>query len=129
MQGLLISMVRLSAALTLYGWEQIQSSFSEGGPSPLKVLDNLEAALDSLTDVLVDRIGEGKKTTFESVADMAHDLVSTSFDGVNVVDPRQFLRTTDDILRASSETVAEWMDRVSSADGEEPQPAAEVLAG
>jgi hypothetical protein len=123
-------MMRLSAALTLYSLEQFQSSVSltQEGQNPLKVLDKFEEALNSLTEALVVQIGEGKQTALASVTDMAHDLVSTSFDGVNIIDPRQILRATDDILRVSSETVADWMDRTSSVDGEEPKAAADILS-
>lgn len=130
MQSLLVSMMRLSAALTLYGLEQIQTSVyvTQGGQNPLRVLDKLETALNTLTEALVDHIADGKKTALESVTTMARDLVRTSFDGVNVIDPRQLLRATDSILRSSSEAMADWVDRVSLVDGEEPRPAAEVLA-
>jgi DNA-binding beta-propeller fold protein YncE len=130
MQSLLVSMMRLSAALTLYGLEQIQTSVyvTQGGQNPLRVLDKLEIALNSLTEALVDNIGDGKKTALESVTTMAQDLVRTSFEGVTVIDPRQLLRATDSILRSSSETMADWVDRVGLVDGEEPRPAAEVLA-
>jgi hypothetical protein len=130
MQSLLVSMMRLSAALTLYSLEQIQTSvyITQGGQNPLRVLDKLEIALNSLTEALVEQIADGKKTALESVTTIAQDLVRTSFDGVNVIDPRQLLRATDRILRSSSETVADWVDRVGLVDGEEPKPAAEVLA-
>ena len=129
MQRVLISMMRLSAALTLYSLEQLQKSvfLTQEGKNPLKVLDTLETSLDSLTEKLVDQMDSGKKTALDSVTSMAQDLVSSSFDGVNVIDPRQILRATDDILRASSQTVADWMDRTASAEGEAPQSAADVL--
>jgi hypothetical protein len=130
MQSLLVSMMRLSAALTLYGLEQIQTSvyITQGGQNPLRVLDKLEIALNSLTEALAEQIADGKKTALESVTTMAQDLVRTSFDGVNVIDPRQFLRATDSILKRSSESMADWVDRVGLVDGEEPRPAAEILA-
>ena len=130
MQSLLVSMMRLSAALTLFGLEQLQTSvdITQGGQNPLRALDKLEIALNSLTEALVDHIADGKKSALESVTTMAQDLVRTSFDGVNVIDPRQFLRATDSILRSSSETMADWADRVGLVDGEEPRPAAEILA-
>lgn len=130
MQSLLVSMMRLSAALTLYGLEQIQTSvdIAQGGQNLLRALDKLEIALDSLTEALVDQIADGKKTALESVTTMARDLVRTSFDGVNVIDPRELLRATDTIMRSSFETMADWADRASLVNGEEPRPAAEVLA-
>jgi hypothetical protein len=130
MQKVLVSMMRLSAALTLYSLEQFQSSvtLTEDHRNPLKVLDQFEEALNSLTEALVVQIDEEKKSALESVTDMAQDLVSTSFDGVNAFSPRQILKTTDELLRASSETVADWMDRTSSG-GEEPAAAADILSG
>jgi len=130
LQSLLVSMMRLSAALTLYGLEQIQTSVyvTQGGQNPRRVLDKLEIALNSLTEALAAHITDGKKTALESVTTMAQDLVRTSFDGVNAIDPRQFLRATDTLLRRSSESMADWVDRVSLVDGEEPKPAAEILA-
>jgi hypothetical protein len=130
MQSLMVSMMRLSAALTLYGLEQIQTSvdITREGQSPLRVLDKLEVALDSLTEALAGQITEGKKSALESMTTMAQDLVRTSFDGANAIDPRQLFRATDSILRSSSESMADLVDRAGIVDGEEPRPAAEVLA-
>lgn len=130
MEKLLVSVMRLSAALTLYGMEQVQStvSYAGKGESPFKAFDEWEATLNSLSDALTGQIGEDKKTTLESMTSMAEDLVSTSFDGVSVIEPRQILRATDDLIRASSETVSGWVERAASADGDQPRPAADVLA-
>lgn len=130
MPKLIVSMVRFTTALTLYGFEQIQSvSYAtQSGQDLFKVLDKFEIALDSLTEALVDKIDESKRDTLNSVTKMAEEVVSRSFDSVNMIDPRSVLRMAGELWQKSSNTMSEWFGKSTPTNGSEPKPAAEVLS-
>jgi hypothetical protein len=129
MQNLLVSIMRFSTAVTLYSFEQIQSSMNivQGGQDLNQVLDKFQGALDSLSDVFVANIGEKKKDTLKSITTMTEDLVRKSFDGMSILDPREVMKNTTDMIRDSSDSMAGWVSKVISTEGEEPKRAAEVL--
>ncbi len=130
MQSLIVSMMRLSTAATLYGLEQIESSmgFIQGEQDFNKILDRFQSAIDSLSDVLVNNMGTKKKDTLKSITETTEDVVRRSFDGIGVIAPREMMKATTDLLKQSSDTVAGWVSKVTAIEGEEPKPAAEVLA-
>jgi hypothetical protein len=117
MQSLIVSMMRFSAALTLFGMEQLQSSLNvvEGEEDFSKAMDRFEKALDSLTDVLVNKIDDQKKDTLKSVTRMSEDVVGRTMDGMNVMDPREVLRATNDLLKKTTDATADWVSKAASA--------------
>ena len=129
MQELIVSVVRLTAAMTLYGFEQLQtfSNVAQGGEDFSKVLDELEVAFDSLTDALADKIDENKRNTLRSFTRVAEDVVGRTFESIDRMDPRELLRRTNDFWRRSSETISDWLAKPASSNGSEPKPAADVL--
>ena len=130
MQDLIISMLRLSAAVTLYGLEQVESSMNltRGGQDLNQMLDRIKSTLDSVSDVLVQNIGSEKRDALKSVTEIAEDVVKKPFDGMSFATPREVMKTATDLIRQSSNVVSDWVGRVTSTDGEEPKPAAEVLS-
>jgi chemotaxis regulatin CheY-phosphate phosphatase CheZ len=130
MQKLIVSMVRFTTAVTLYGLEQIQtvSYLTQGGQDLFKVLDKFEIALDSLTEALVDNIDESKRDTLKSVANIAEEAVNRSFDSVDMIDPRRVLRMADKLWQKSSDAMTDWFGKSTPTNGSEPKPAAEVLS-
>ena len=132
MQDLIISMVRFTAAVTLYGIEQIQTAsyVTQGGQDLFKVLDKFEVAFNSLTEALVDKIDESKRNTLKSVTSMAEDVVTKSFQGLNMMDPRAVIRMTGDFWRNSSDAMSDamndWFGEPAPPESE-PKPVADVL--
>jgi hypothetical protein len=123
MQKLMVSIVRFTTALALYGLEQIQSVSrrAQGGQDLFKVVDEFQATLDDLTSALVDNIDEGKRDTLKSVTDIAEDVISKS-------NPRDVLRITSDLWEKSSDAMTDWLGKSAPTNGSEPKPAAEVLS-
>jgi vacuolar-type H+-ATPase subunit E/Vma4 len=117
MQSLIVSMMRFSAALTLFGMEQLQSSLNvvEGEEDLNKAMERFEKALDSLTDALVNKIDDKKRDTLKSVTKMSEDVVGRTMDSMNVMDPREVLRATNDLLKKTSDATAEWVSKAASA--------------
>ncbi len=117
MQDLIVAMMRFSAAVTLFGMEQLQSSFNvvEGEEDVSKAMDRFEEALNSMTDALVTKIDDKKKDTLKSVTRMSEDVVSRSFDSMNVMDPREVLKATNDLLKKTSDATADWVTKAADA--------------
>jgi len=117
MQDLIVAMMRFSAAVTLFGMEQLQSTFDvvEGEEDLSKTMDRFEEALNSMTDALVTKIDDKKKDTLKSVTRMSEDVVSRSFDSMNVMDPREVLRATNDLLKKTSDATADWVTKAADA--------------
>ena len=117
MQSLIVSMMRFSAAVTLFGMEQLQSSLSvvEGEEELDKAMERFEKALDSMTDALVNKIDDKKKDTLKSVTRMSEDVVNRTFDSMNVMDPREVLRATNDLLKKTSDATADWVSKAADA--------------
>ncbi len=117
MQDLIVAMMRFSAAVTLFGMEQLQSSFNvvEGEEDLSKAMDRFEEALNSMTDALVTKIDDKKKDTLKSVTRMSEDVVSRTVDSMNVMDPREVLRATNDLLKKTSDATADWVTKAADA--------------
>ncbi len=117
MQDLIVAMMRFSAAVTLFGMEQLQSSFNvvEGEEDLSKAMDRFEEALNSMTDALVTKIDDKKKDTLKSVTRMSEDVVSRTMDSMNVMDPREVLKATNDLLKKTSDATADWVTKAADA--------------
>lgn len=117
MQTLLVSMMRLSTAMALFGWEQVQHSMNvlDGGEDINKAIDRVEKALNSLTDTLVNRMDGEKRETVNSVTKMSKDVVDRSFDSVSMMDPREMMRAGNDLMQKTTNATAEWVSKTASA--------------
>lgn len=117
MQSLIVSMMRFSAAVTLFGMEQLQKSLDvvEGEEDLSKTWNRFESALDAMTDSLVSRIDDKKKETLKSVTKMSEDVVGKTFDGMTAMDPREVLRATNDLIQKTSDATADWVSKAASA--------------
>jgi conjugal transfer/entry exclusion protein len=117
MQSLIVSMLRFSAAVTLFSMEQLQSSLNlvEGEENLSKTLERFEEALNSVTDSLTKRIDEKKKDTLKSITKMSEDVVGRTFDGMTMIDPREMMRATNDLIQKTSDTTAGWVSKAASA--------------
>ena len=117
MQSLIVSMMRFSAALTLFGMEQLQNSLNvvEGEEELTKTMDRFESALDALTESLVNRIDDKKKETLKSVTKMSEDVVGKTIDGMTAMDPREVLRATNDLIQKTTDATADWVSKAASA--------------
>ena len=134
MTNLIVSMLRFSAALTLYSVEQLEQSMNvvEGGKELGKTVDGFGKTLDSMTDVLMKDMDQKKKETLESVSKASHDMVSRTMDGMDMMDPRQVMKASSELLQKTSDVTAKWVSKAAEAvekateggNTAEPQPAA-----
>jgi conjugal transfer/entry exclusion protein len=135
MTNLIVSMLRLSAAMTLYSVEQLEQSMNvvEGGKDLGKTVDGFGKTLDSLTDVLMRDMDQKKKETLDSVSRASQEMVSRTMEGMDIMDPRQVLKASSDLMQKTSDVTAKWVSKAAeavekAAEGAkapaEPQPAA-----
>jgi uncharacterized protein YdeI (BOF family) len=132
MQDLINSIVRFSAAMTLFSMQQMQNAIGAAADSQV-ALTKFRDALDSITGAITSQLDENKKPTLDSMAHLGTDIVDRTWDTMNVsaMDPRQVLQTTGDLMKKTSESLAGMMKKAEAAPpppAGEPQPAASALA-
>src|SRR3989442_12526313 len=91
MQQLIVSMMRLSAAATLFGMEQIQHSMEvlEGNEDISKMMRRFAKTLDSVSDAFAGGIDARKRDTLKSITRASEQIVEKSVDGLTLIDPRE----------------------------------------
>ncbi|MBF8305378.1 MAG: hypothetical protein HW398_566 [Acidobacteria bacterium] len=135
MTNLAVSMLRFSAALTLYSVEQLERSLNvvEGGADLSKTILGFEQTLDSLSEVLMREMDEKKKETLQSVSKASRDMVGRTMEGMEIMDPREVIKASSDLLQKTSDVTAKWVTKAAEAmekaaqsvkPAEEAQPAA-----
>ena len=117
MTNLVVSMVRFSAAMTLYGVEQLESSLSmlEGGSDLSKMMQGMEKTLNSMSDVLIRDMDEKKKDTLDSVSKASQEVVDRTLEGMEIMDPRDVFKASSDLLQKTSDVTAKWVSKAAEA--------------
>jgi len=115
MTNLAVSMLRFSAALTLYSVEQLERSLNvvEGGADLTKTMQRFEQTLDSLSDVLMREMDEKKKETLQSVSKASRDMVDRTMEGMEIMDPREVIKASSDLLQKTSDVTAKWVSKAA----------------
>jgi len=123
MQELISSFVRLSAAMSIYSMQQMQSAVETIDPTDS--VTRLKKMIDSMTDALTSHMDESKKQTLDSISNLGADVVGRTFDTLHVsgLNPGDVVRKTADSLVSMINKAG---DRKAS-DGT-PRTAEEVLA-
>ena len=119
MQKLMQSFVRLSAAVTVYGMQQVQTAVESRDPQGS--LQQLTQLVDSLTGALSSQLDESHNATVDSVVGRTMDSIKTV-----PLNPQDLMQATADIFKRTSASVSGLMGTKPSAG--EPQAAGEVLA-
>jgi predicted transcriptional regulator len=128
-QDLINSFVRLSAAITVYSMQQMQSAVETIDPKDS--VTRLRKMLDSMTEALTAQIDESKKPTVDSMSNLGSDVVERTFDSLNVsgLTPKDFVQTTSDIVKKTSDSLAGMIKtgEHKKASSSTPQEAGEIL--
>lgn len=127
MTNLVVSMLRFSAAFTLYGVEQLENSLkvAEGGEKANQAIEGFEKTLNAVTDVLIRDMDEKKKETLQSVSKASEDMVHRTMEGAEILDPREVMKVSTDLLQKTSDVTAKWVGKAASA----MEKATETVAG
>jgi hypothetical protein len=131
-QDLINSFVRLSAAMSAYSMQQMQSAVES--VDPRDSVTKLRRMVDSMTDALTAQMDESKKQTVENISSLSADVVGRTFDTLNStgLNPRDLVQATNDLVRKTADSVAGIIksdkedDKRASAGT--PKAAEEVLA-
>jgi len=128
MQEMINSMMRFSAAMTMFGMQQIQNA-AELAVDSQSAIKKFRENLDAVTDALIAQLDESSKPALKSMTNLGSDLVDRTMTAVNVsaLDPRELVHTTEDLMRKTTDSLADMMKKKSASNGD-PQPAAEALS-
>ncbi|MGH9719780.1 MAG: hypothetical protein ACRD8O_06175 [Bryobacteraceae bacterium] len=130
MQELMVSMMRFSAAMTLFGMQQLQNALGAAADTQATVTKFREA-LDSMTNAVSSQMDDSKKATLDSMTKVQSDLVDRTWDAMNVqaLDPREVINTTGDLMKKTSDSLADLVKKATARTGSsgEPQAASDIL--
>ena len=128
MQEMINSMMRFSAAITMFGMQQIQNA-AELAVDSQSAIKKFRENLDAVTEALIAQLDESSKPALKSMTNLGSDLVDRTMTAVNVsaLDPRELMHTTEDLMRKTTDSLSDMIKKRPAANGE-PQPAAEALS-
>lgn len=128
MQELIQSFVRLSAAMTVYSMQQMQTAV--GTVDPRESVAKLKHMIDSMTDALTAQIEESKKPALDSMSNMGRDVVGKTFETINMaaISPKDIVQQTGDIVKKTTDSIASMIRSDEKKSSGEPQPAEAALA-
>ncbi|HKW98849.1 MAG TPA: hypothetical protein VJN43_14015 [Bryobacteraceae bacterium] len=98
MQELVISMVRLSTASTLFGIEQLQSTVNAGfsGGSISRVTESVASAFEGMADGIAGKMDESMRATLDTVVKSGGRIIADTF---TFLDPMRPARTASSVVR------------------------------
>ena len=128
MQDLITSVMKFSTAVTLFSMQQVQNALDAASDTQ-SAIRKFREALDSVTSSLASHMDESKKTTLDSMSQTESDLVQRSFDAADMqaFDPQEMINTTGELMRKTSDSVADMIKKAPSKAAE-PKSAADALS-
>jgi hypothetical protein len=72
------SMVRLSAAITVFGAQQVQTAV--GSADSKESVDKLREVIDEMTAAVSSRIEEAKRPSFDNIYNLGHEVVDRTWE-------------------------------------------------
>src|ERR1700730_6241211 len=107
MQELINSFARFSAAMTLFGIQEMQKVVDASVDTP-NYLSRIGASLDTISDAIVGEMDPKTRPALESVTNLGRDMVNRTFDTLRapMFDPRQVLQTTSEMIRKTADSIA-----------------------
>jgi hypothetical protein len=122
MQELFNSMIRLSAAMTVFGVQQLQTTV--GSMDTKDSVDKLRKVIDAMADALSAKIDKSRRPTLDRLSSLPQDLLARSLDST-----REVVQDTSEIVKSTSD----WLAGTVKANGgahhsSEPKRAEEALA-
>src|SRR5947207_9854526 len=132
------SMIRLTNAVTLFSMQQMQTALGAVTDSQ-EVINRFCGALDAISNTLSTQIDSSKKSTLDSITRTGSEMVDRTMDAMNVpaLNPREFMDTTADVMRKTTDSMADIVRMATGpashpeghAAASEPESAAAALGG
>jgi hypothetical protein len=128
MQDLINAFVRLSAAMTVYSMQHMQSAVES--VDPRESVSKLKQMIDSMTEALTAQIDESKKPAMDNMTNFGRDMVDKTFDTINkaALSPKDIVQQTGDIVKKTTDSLASLIRAEEKKSSGEPQPAEAALA-
>jgi hypothetical protein len=127
------SMIRFTNAVTLFSMQQMQNAIGAVTDSQA-VINRFCNALDAISNTLSTQIDASKKSTLDSMTKTGSEMVDRTMDAMNVqaLNPREIMDTTTDVMRKTSDSMADIVRRATThpghhGDSGEPESAADAL--
>ena len=128
LQRTIVSMIRFSSAIALYGVEKMQGTLAFRERQELStIIDDMGGTLDSLTETLEGRMVEGNRTALHSATNLVGQIVEQSCEGLSLLDPRHAVRAATDLIRKTADTFSGSAAEAKLEAENEPALAVEVL--
>jgi hypothetical protein len=99
MQELFNSMIRLSAAMTVFGVQQLQNTM--GSVDTKQSVDKLREVIDAMTDALSAKIDKSRRPTLDRLSNLPQDIIKRSVDST-----REVVKDTSEIVKSTSDWIA-----------------------
>src|SRR5689334_4823146 len=131
------SMIRFTNAVTLFSMQQMQNALGAVTDSQA-VINRFCGALDAISQTLSTQIDASKKTTLDSMTRTGSEMVDRTMDAMNVpaLNPREIMDTTADVMRKTTDSMADIVRMATGPAGHnaghaagEPESAADALGG
>jgi len=129
-------MIRFTNAVTLFSMQQMQNAIGAVTDSQ-QVINRFCSALDAISNTLSTQIDASKKSTLDSMSKTGSEMVDRTMDAMNVqaLDPREIMDTTADVMRKTSDGMADIVRRATGTSSKhhhgesagEPESAADAL--
>src|SRR6266513_3444558 len=109
------SMIRFSNAVTLFSMQQMQNAFGAVTDSHA-LINRFCGALDAISNTLSTQIDASKKSTLDSMSRTGTEMVDRTMDAMNVqaLNPREMLDTTADVMRKTTDSMADIVRRATT---------------
>jgi len=128
-------MIRFTNAVTLFSMQQMQNALGAVTDSQA-LINRFCGSLDAISDTLSTQIDASKKSTLDSMTRTGAEMVDRTMDAlyVQALNPREILDTTADVMRKTSDSMADIVRRAtgsgthSDSSAGEPEAAAEESA-
>src|ERR1700746_1511679 len=110
------SMIRFTNAVTLFSIQRMQSALGTVTDSQA-LIDRFCSALDAISNTLSTQIDASKKSTLDSMSKTGSEMGDRTMDAMNVqaLNPREIMDTTTDVMRKTSDSMADIVRRATGA--------------
>jgi hypothetical protein len=125
MHELINAIVRLSAAATMYGMQQVQTTV--GSFDSKESMESLRNVIENMSNALTSKLDDNKRSTVESISNAGNEVVGRTWTVLNVdsLNPKEVANTASDIVRRTSDT---FSSLIRTGKAAEPQAAGDALA-
>lgn len=122
-KDLMTSMVRLSAALTVFGMEQARTAVDALSDSKAST-EKFRKTIDSLTDAVIAQVDERHRDSLKEMSDASAKFVERSWSSVTDVDGGAVFDSATKVIRKTADALTDALEKeragAAADDGSKP---------